>query len=712
MCDWMKRKACSLILAILCLGWANSTCLNSYCWPAAQHSQQQNMHESGTYSTEEKNICSELSRQDLVDLAHQVERPTLYNLQSPKDDNLWDMFVDLAIYANVRDPKTIADSTSNIKLETLLSNYKETKNSSTDCLVDMLNAFYIDNFTARTDSQNQEVMQCKENQSSTNPIAPPASTLFFTPLPKYRTLIDHIDCLWDKFYTPPEESQAILTTRINLKHPFVAPGGRFQECYYWDAFWINKGLMLSQKKQYIQDTLNNFSDLLKTYNFIPNGTRHYYTNRSQPPLFLSMLTDSLESMTKLKEKFNADMLLNKSLSSNPDTNSHSTPNQNTNTTTSLNTNQKVSAEPFRPKQSLISQHQTDMSFYNLNISPSQLFDAEKEYLFWENNRRVLVKRNNDSKAYHLFRYRVTSQSPRPEMLKVDLEDGYAYMKSKSKSNNINDAKKLFSEIVSATESGWDFSTRWREYHEEHSQFGFLQTSHFIPVDLNSIILKNLRLLAAIYKHHNLPDKARIYAAKAQALAEAMDIIFWDSNISCWRDAEIDKDHQPTSPTEPYIVYAKKDTVTYMSDLYPLFFDLASDPGNHIFSAFYSRMQSLNSPLPGTSTYCWQVSQPSKSSTSAWVQNKGDQWDGNTVWPPLIQLLLEYLIRSSQPSLALDITHIFMKTLNIYYSDHKVIPEKLSFENQSIGEYTTQSGFGWTNGVILWMAYIFADHLPK
>lgn len=33
---------------------------------------------------------------------------------------------------------------------------------------------------------------------------------------------------------------------IPLKHKFIAPGGRFRENYYWDSYWIIKGLMASE----------------------------------------------------------------------------------------------------------------------------------------------------------------------------------------------------------------------------------------------------------------------------------------------------------------------------------------------------------------------------------------------------------------------------------------------------------------------------------
>ncbi|KAF8993496.1 glycoside hydrolase family 37 protein [Cyathus striatus] len=77
---------------------------------------------------------------------------------------------------------------------------------------------------------------------------------------------------------------------IPLNHTFVVPGGRFREQYYWDSFWIVEGLIESQLFDIVNATLQNFMDELDNFGFIPNGGRIYYLDRSQPPLFIQMLS--------------------------------------------------------------------------------------------------------------------------------------------------------------------------------------------------------------------------------------------------------------------------------------------------------------------------------------------------------------------------------------------------------------------------------------
>ncbi|KAF8272594.1 glycoside hydrolase [Lactarius quietus] len=86
------------------------------------------------------------------------------------------------------------------------------------------------------------------------------------------------------------DGTACESTLIPLNHTFVIPGGRFREQYYWDSFWIIEGLIQSQLFDIAKDTLENFMDEIERFGFIPNGGRIYYLNRSQPPLFIWMLS--------------------------------------------------------------------------------------------------------------------------------------------------------------------------------------------------------------------------------------------------------------------------------------------------------------------------------------------------------------------------------------------------------------------------------------
>ena len=101
----------------------------------------------------------------------------------------------------------------------------------------------------------------------------------------------HIKALWDVLKREPDQYNA-GSSLINLPYAYVVPGGRFREVYYWDSYFTMQGLQESGRQDLIKGIINNFSHLIKTYGFIPNGNRTYYLTRSQPPFYALMVADS------------------------------------------------------------------------------------------------------------------------------------------------------------------------------------------------------------------------------------------------------------------------------------------------------------------------------------------------------------------------------------------------------------------------------------
>ncbi|KAJ8727901.1 hypothetical protein PYW08_016286 [Mythimna loreyi] len=76
---------------------------------------------------------------------------------------------------------------------------------------------------------------------------------------------------------------------VPLTHGFIIPGGRFKEIYYWDSFWIIEGLLISGMNETAKGMIENLIELLIKFGHIPNGSRWYYQERSQPPLLTAMV---------------------------------------------------------------------------------------------------------------------------------------------------------------------------------------------------------------------------------------------------------------------------------------------------------------------------------------------------------------------------------------------------------------------------------------
>jgi alpha,alpha-trehalase len=99
---------------------------------------------------------------------------------------------------------------------------------------------------------------------------------------------EHITGHWDYLTRQPSDEPGISTI-IDLPFPYVVPGGRFREIYYWDSFFTMQGLAASDRWDLIESMLNNFAFLIDQVGFIPNGNRTYFLGRSQPPFFSTMV---------------------------------------------------------------------------------------------------------------------------------------------------------------------------------------------------------------------------------------------------------------------------------------------------------------------------------------------------------------------------------------------------------------------------------------
>jgi alpha,alpha-trehalase len=103
------------------------------------------------------------------------------------------------------------------------------------------------------------------------------------------SMLTHIDQLWDGLTRPADVVDPRGSSRIPVPFPYVVPGGRFRESYYWDTYFTAEGMVVSGRVDLLVCMIRNFADLIERYGHIPNGNRSYYLSRSQPPFFCCML---------------------------------------------------------------------------------------------------------------------------------------------------------------------------------------------------------------------------------------------------------------------------------------------------------------------------------------------------------------------------------------------------------------------------------------
>lgn len=85
---------------------------------------------------------------------------------------------------------------------------------------------------------------------------------------------------------------------LYLPHPYVVPGGMFNEMYGWDSYFIIRGLLVNNELPLAKGMLENFFFEIEHYGAILNANRGYYLTRSQPPFLSSMVRSVYQQMEK------------------------------------------------------------------------------------------------------------------------------------------------------------------------------------------------------------------------------------------------------------------------------------------------------------------------------------------------------------------------------------------------------------------------------
>ena len=132
---------------------------------------------------------------------------------------------------------------------------------------------------------------------------PPADTLardYFSGLARRdpalgMSVVTIPDPVTPSFLKSLEGKQGILSLGLRKKSdgtfdgiPFVVPGGRFNEMYGWDSYFITLGLLQDGLIDLARSMVDNFVYEIRNYGKILNANRTYYLTRSQPPFLTSM----------------------------------------------------------------------------------------------------------------------------------------------------------------------------------------------------------------------------------------------------------------------------------------------------------------------------------------------------------------------------------------------------------------------------------------
>lgn len=109
------------------------------------------------------------------------------------------------------------------------------------------------------------------------------------------TVREYISSSWDSTvrYNPTDEETLL---GLPCRYTVPCPEGTFQEMYYWDTFFTNEGLLKDGRIDLALGNVENVMYLVDKYGYMPNGTRTWYLNRSQPP-YLAWMVESVFDAT-------------------------------------------------------------------------------------------------------------------------------------------------------------------------------------------------------------------------------------------------------------------------------------------------------------------------------------------------------------------------------------------------------------------------------
>lgn len=418
-----------------------------------------------------------------------------------------------------------------------------------------------------------------------------------------QTMEEHIRALWPVLTRQPDSADA-RSSLIPLPNPYVVPGGRFREVYYWDSYFTMLGLVESGRTDLVRDMLDNFAYLIRTVGHIPNGNRTYYLGRSQPPYFAAMV--------------------------------------------GLYARATDTTQAVRYLDALEAEHAFWMDGAD-RLRPGEAY------------RRVVMMPNGAV----FNRYWDDLPGPRPESYKPD------YQLAQTLPESLR--ARFYRNTRATAESGWDFSSRWMR---DTTDLRTLETTDIIPVDLNCLMYNMEHTIALLRAYRKQPGDSAVAAQYARMAADRREKLmaisfdpatrfFYDVHWKTW-------DRITDRPT--------------LAAAAVLYFGLAIQTQGRVAA------QSLVA----------HFRKPGGFSTT--MIHTGQQWDAPNGWAPLEWLTIEGIRRYGGTALADSARDAWLALNRRTYKATGRMTEKYDVEDLSRraggGEYATQDGFGWTNGVAL------------
>lgn len=431
---------------------------------------------------------------------------------------------------------------------------------------------------------------------------------------------------------------------LYLPNPYVVPGGRFNEMYGWDSFFILLGLEADHHEALAKDIVDNFLYEVEHYGSVLNANRTYYLTRAQPPFLTSMILAVYEDRVSFPAtpagRAEADAWLEHAYAvAEKDYSTWTRPEHRAGAT--------GLARYYDYGSGPVPEMADDDTYY------ADVIRGLVEHATPAGN-AFLVKGSEHPDAAEAARLKITSCDVRASVVCLRAwYGGYRLTADFYKGDR------------AMRESGFDPSDRFGPYSGA--------THHYAPVCLNSLLDRYERDLAHMAHLLGKPQDARRWDRLANARAAAMQRYLWRPSEGVFADYDF--------------VHAKPSDYAYISSLYPLWAGVATREQANQMEAKLNLFE-----RPG--------------GLSMSNHDSGLQWDEPYGWAPTNWIAVAGLEALGFHADAARIAEHFDATVDEGFAADGTIREKYNVVQGSAkvavsAGYTENAiGFGWTNAVYL------------
>lgn len=431
---------------------------------------------------------------------------------------------------------------------------------------------------------------------------------------------------------------------LYLPNPYVVPGGRFNEMYGWDSYFILLGLVADQKVSLAKGMVENFFFEIDHYGGILNANRTYYFTRSQPPFLSSMillLYEANRNALSGKEKAIDSVWLEKAYG-------------------------YAKRDYSLWQRDIHRAGETGLARY-FDIGEGPVPEMEDDSSYYGDVIRWLLA-HPEVKTEYLVK---ASEHPAEEEAKELAEKSCNLKTSKvcerAYYSGYRLSKGFYLGDRAMRESGFDVSFRYGPFSGD--------THHYADVSLNSLLYKYEQDLSFLARELHHDQEAQEWKARAAQRRERMNAYFWNQEKGMYFDYDY--------------IRAKQSSYEYATTFYPLWSGAASCEQAQAVEKNSNKFERSGGLLTSTT-------------------ESGMQWDAPYGWAPLNWIAVYGLAQYDFSEEAQKISQAFRQTVEKNYLSDKTIREKYNVASGSsdiavsAGYKQNVVGFGWTNGVYLQM----------